>query len=109
MAELDPQMDHKGLVDDLAQHVMDQVLPPLHRALNIVPDGFEAALVLRFFFKCVSMAAETLPFESWKTMSPESRVRALVKILEVSLQGETAFEISNQEIRVIPKRAKRGH
>jgi hypothetical protein len=110
MAELDPQMDYESLVDDLAQHVMDQTLPLLERALKITPDGLEAALILRFFFKCVSTTSGILPFKAWKTMSPESRVRALVKILEASLQEDTAFEISNHEIRVVSKRMKkRGH
>jgi len=104
MAKLDHQAEYEVLLDDLAQHVMDQAAPPLRRALDLAPDGLEAALILRFFFKCVSTTAAILPFDGWKTMSPESRVRALVKILEASLQDETAFEISNQEIRAVPKR-----
>lgn len=109
MAELNPQMDYESLVDDLAQHVMDQTLSLLERAIEITPDGLAAALILQFFFKCVFMTSEVLPFKAWETMSPESRVRALIKILEVSLQEDTAFEISNHEIRVVSKKVKRGH
>lgn len=100
--------NHQEIIDDFSGHVTEQSLAALTRALHIVPDGLEAALILRFFLRIVIGVAQVLPFEDWHKLSPEDRIRSLLQLAHDALDEQNGFEISNQHVRIVPKRSRRG-
>lgn len=99
---------NRQIVDDLSEHVLQQSLEALHRAVNLVPDGLEAALMLQVFFRFTFSTAQILPFDAWEDMKPGDKIRALVKLMESAMNPNDGLEISNREVHIVPRRSRRG-
>jgi len=93
------EMDfEQQILHDLAHHATEQLLVILKRALQLVPEGFETAFLVRVCREVVICTAQTLTFQEWEDLDPQERTQAMLRLLDGTV-SKKGVHISNRSYR----------